>query len=304
MCRAIQTGRSSWLAAASIVALLAVAGCAAPTQAEIAQHAEAQKEIAGLINEFAEAVRSKDAHAAAEVFGSEMYPTQRAIAELELRQSIWLRLYTGYKPDAGEAAAKVSFRAVRKGVAELKVPATNDDQLHFVDRYTFARRGEIWDLVAVKLQEPLVGEDLDPPQDVTEKIRAVVKPVMKSIENKTPTRIMTSLPPERTAHYRVIERTFWQKLLGAYPGEYGLYEDLELVNQFEVLRWPNPDEEMPLGFIGPTYVVVAYDIPYTWPEGGIHRPDILCVELFLVCKKEEWRMHRVRLYGKGIPGTE
>ena len=284
--------------------LLVLAGCAAPTEAERAGYAAAQTRIAGLISDFGEAVSKKDAAAAAAVLGPQVSPTDRAVAQVSFREAVWLRTYTGYKPDAQKAAARLSWRRFRKGLAALDVAATNAEGQTLTDRYMFVRHAGNWELAGVSLQQPVTGADLDLPAAEAEKIRAVVKPVMLAIRNDTFTRIMTALPPERDAHYRTTELSFWDKLLDAEAQEYSLYYDLELVRQFEVLHWPDFDKELPLAFLGPTYVAACYDIPYTWPQGGVDRPDTLRIRVFVISKQDKWYLHRLRLYGKGIPGTE
>ena len=283
--------------------LVLLAGCAAPTEAELASHAASQQEIAVLIDQFAQAVRDKDPEAASAMLGVDLNPSQRAVATVSIREATWLRLYTGYTPDSEAAAKRLSMGAARKGVAQLKVGATNADGTSFTDRFMFVRRLGKWVLANARLQQPLVGEELDLPPDVREKIRPVVKNVMQSFRQRAFTRIVTLLPAERDAYYRKPRPSFWQRLFGSYA-EYSLYDDLERVRGFEVLHWPDADKELPLGFLGPTYVVAVYDVPYTWPEGGIDRPDNLRVELFVLCKHGEWRLHRLKLYAKGLAGTD
>jgi len=160
-----------------------------------------------------------------------------------------------------------------------------------------------WALNDFLLKEPLPAEAVDLPEPDREQVRQMVKLFFSRLKEGKATEIFVSLPNEIGAQYRVGTRSMWQKIFGDGGEPYCILNDLKRVLEFDVQNWPDPDRYLPTAYVSALEVVVIYDVPYVWPEGGIYKEDNLRIEIFLRKKKGGWNYRVLRLYAKGIPGT-
>lgn len=291
-------------ALALMVILAAVAGgCATRTAADLEYARSARRSIAATLSRFAEAVRDKDAAAAAALLSPDVPSAHRVRMEQAIKQAVWMELYTGYRLDVERAVARPGWRKLRDGRAVLKVAAANAAGVEFQDRFVAERRESDWFLSDVLLQEPVAYERLDPPAEAAREICAVLEYIFRSLEEEKPGRVLVMLPDAGALRYRASKRTFWQSLFGGQPETYSIDEDLNTLCDFAILAWPDPAKDLPLAFVAPGTVVACYDIPYHWFGAGIGRPDDLRMEIFLHLRQGRWKLLTFRLYGEGIPGT-
>lgn len=288
------------LVAAAIFAAVA-GGCAHPTTADLDYARSAREGIAATLSGFAQAVRDKDALAAAAFISPEVAAARRADMEHVIKRSVCLEVYTGYGLDVERAVDGLSWRVLRNGAVELKVRATNAAGWRFKDRFALARSGDRWLIADVSLQEPYEYERVDPPPREAEAIKALLGQMFLSLQNKRPGEVFYMLPKDEGTRYRPGRRSFWAKLFGGEPRYHSVYRDLQMMCEFSVLRWPDPTTDLRLGFISLDMLVACYDIPYLWLQAGVSKPTNLRMEVFLRRDEEKWRVFMLRLYGEGIP---
>ncbi len=291
--------RAKTAAAFVLIVLLVAGGCASPTPAELESAGSARHRVVEMLDGFSAAIRNKDARAAMAFVDPEAVPARKALFKAALDEAVWMARYTGYRTEAEQAASSLSPRALARGRAEMKVWASNTAGERFREKHPLVCRAGEWFLADVPLRRPVRGEPLDPPPEEAEKIRRVLRPVVESLKGGRPEEVMAALPAERSAYYRRAGR----RATRAGSQQRSIYDDLRTMGEFEVLNWPDPESDLPLAFVGLAAVVVCYDIPYSWPEGGIYEADNLRMEIFFVRKRGRWELHLLRLYGKGIPGS-
>jgi len=285
------------------VALL-VSGCASPEPADLRYAQQARARIAAVLDGWAEAIRDKDVARALSFTDPKMGPGRRAKFDYLLPQLIRMARYAGYRIESREAAAAASWKALKAGRVQLRAWCTNRDGARFRERYWLARRDERWYVEDVAPTRWRKVERADLPPEEVEGIRPVVRFVIENLRAGKPGRVYALLPDDETAHYRELDPYAPERLLGGVEGRYSIYEDLQIMQEFEIKQWPDPEGELPLYFLAPTVVEVRYAIPYTWAEGGIYRTDVLKLRLVIVQDRGVWRLHKIRLYGKGIEYSE
>ncbi len=291
---------SSTLALA--LAVLA-AGCAGLSPAD-KERAEAERlRVGEALSSFTEAIRSKDAAAALALVDPLLPDEDKARLNRAITEAVWLRYYTGYRLEAEPALASLGRRALLKGRVKLKAMARNSLEDSFKDKYVLARRGESWFVASASLESPVEWEVADPPPADKEQIREQLQVILDSLRNRRGARLIAMLPPQEYAKHRLSTPSLWERLTGREPTRLSVYEDLLLTREFEFLRWPDLEAELPLAYVSPAVIVGCFDLPYTWPQGGIYATDMLRLEAFLTRKDGRWSLHKLRLYGRAIPGS-
>jgi len=291
------------LTAVAFVCILVAAGCATPQPADLEYATSARSDVVALLDGWTEAIRNKDVAAAMALADPKMGFAARARLEHKLTQVIWLARYAGYRIDGERAASSLSWRVLKEGKARVRALCTNRDGDHFEERYTVVRRGEDWFVASVELARRTGAERADLPEEEVEKIRREIRFVIDSLKAGRPGKVYAMLPDDEAAHYRTVERYSFARIFGGAPDQYSIYEDLQIMKEFEIAEWPDPDGELPLYFLAPTIIEARFDIPYTWAEGGIYRQDILWMRILVVRNGGTWRLHMIRLYGQGIENS-
>ena len=138
---------------ALIVGALA-AGCASPTPADLERADLARAEVKGLLSVFRDAVRAKDAEAAAASISPHLFPQEKARLRRMIEEAVRMKLYTGYGFDVEQAVAKLSWRRLNDGRVRLKVKAENVLGVRSKDRYELARADDQWRIVDLVVADP------------------------------------------------------------------------------------------------------------------------------------------------------
>ncbi len=287
-----------------LVLLVLAGGCAAPTEAQRGRAQFARQQLALALNSFSAAIRDDDVSRAMALLSPDVPPADRSGLKRALEQAVWLRRYTGYQIDADKAVSRIGRRSLRTGAVEIRVEATSEEGKGFVDRYAAIRKDGAWFVAGFVLQEPVEGERLDPPEGEADGIRAIVDDIFESLKGGRPAEVYVALPrDDPSAHTRVGRRFFWSKLFGVRPKSYKILNDLYSFHEFQVLAWPDPQEDLPLLYVAGGLVVTVYEIPYAWPAGGVVGGDTLSTYLFFSRSAGRWRFQRIRLVGEGTPGS-
>ena len=287
----------------ALVAALLAAGCAGLSPAD-RERAEAERLRAGeALSGFAEAIRLKDAAAAIALVDPELPVEDKARLSQAIAEAVWLRHYTGYRVEAGPALASLGGKALLEGRVKLKVKAGNSSEDRFRDKYVLARRGERWFVASASLESPVQWEVADPPPADKTAIQEQLQLVLDSLKARRALGLIAMLPPTRDAKYRYSTPTFWERITDREPTRYSVYRDLLIVREFEFLRWPDLEAELPLAYVSPAMVVGCIDLPYTWPQGGVHTTDVLHLEVFVALKQGRWALHTLRLHSRAMPGS-
>lgn len=289
----------------TILVLAFTQGCRTLTKAEQEQAEKNRRQAVELLNSFADAVANDDVESAGDCLAPGVSPSKRSRLERRIAIATWLELYTGYELEAQKAAAWTDADEWLEREVRLWVPAANRQGVEFEDGFTLApTQGGEWGMVDFSLQEPLVGEAVDLPEEDREKVKALVGWVIEQLQGDAPERVLGRLPQTDSAQLRPVTRTWWEWLTGARPQTRWIHDDLSRMMEFHILHWPDPDQSLPVAYVGEGQVMVFYDIPYVWPQGGITRTDELRVEMFLRRGLKGWKLDLLRLYGKGIPGSQ
>jgi len=280
-----------------------LSGCATLSEADLCRAEGARLEAAQQLEFFAKAVAEDDVVTAASLLAARVPPQERSRLENTLRKASWLEMYTGYTLDAAGAVSHKSARAWLGGEVELSVPAANARGLEFKDQFCLAKTAHGWAVVDFALHEPLLGEEVDLPREDKEKVRARVKWVFDRLRMKKPEQVFASLPRENASRWRTGSLSFWRRLVGGRRTVRCILDDLVMVTKFDILRWPDPDRYLPTAYMSLAEVLLVYDVPYVWPQGGISQEDNLRIEIFLRKRNEQWEYHMIRFYARGIPDS-
>lgn len=285
----------------ALVTLTSAQGCSMFMTREETEKAEQNREqVVELLNSFADRVAQDDWKGAAELLSPAVRPEKEQALRREARMASWLALYTGYELEARDTVDGYSLSTWLQDRVELEVSATNEARVKWEDMFTVISAGdEGWKLVDFKLREPLEGEALDLPEEDRKEVAEVASWVLQQLQNDKYEKVLGRLPRRRSTHYRKAKQSWWQSLFSD-AGIMWLGDDLKRVTELNVQHWPDPERSLPVAFVGEGHVVVTYDIPYTWPEGGIGQTDDLRTEMFMVKTPEEWKLIMVRFYGKAI----
>lgn len=284
-------------AACLIICFVVLTGCAGgPDKGAIAGRGA----IRDVGVEFSDAVKSKDIDSALMVLDPHMGAGQLAGLQRQLKIAMRLRLYRDYNPDWEEAVKKISDRDLKDGRVTLTVMVENSDGFKFRDIYGFVNRRNGWFISGLRLQKPLKGEELDLPENEENEIRMTLREVFKHLKEGKAGWFTSSRKEDSRSLYRYGKRPFWEKIIGAEPPRYSIYEDFDRLEEFTIAKWPDVGEKLPLAHLGFGGLVACYDVPYSWPAGGIY-DGILRVEIFFSLREGEWVYEMIRFHGEGIP---
>ena len=298
----MEARRVLWLAL--ILAALA-GGCATPTKADLARAESAGVQLTALLEGFSAAVRNDDVPAAMALVWPDLRPAERSRLRLALQDVVWLRGYSGYRVDAERAVSRLGWRSLRKAAVQTRVEGRNEGGARLRDGYVLVEKDSQWFVADFVFHKPLQGEWLDPPQGQADGIKAVVESIFTSLKAGRPAEVYVALPKDdRSAHLRAGRRCFLQKLLGLAPASYSILQDLDSMREFQILSWPDPQKDFELIYVSPGVVAAVYEMYYMWPDGGVVEADILRMYLFFSRTEDRWRFQRIRLIGKGIPGSQ
>jgi hypothetical protein len=286
-----------FITAYMIICSVVLVGCAgSPDRSTIAGRGE----IRDVGVKFSDAVRNKDIDSALMVLDPYMGGGQLADLKRRLKVAMRLRLYRDYKPNWDEAVRKISDRDLEDGRVTITVTAENSDGFEFLDRYGFVDRRDGWFISGLRLQKPLKGEELDLPEDEEKEIRRVLREVFKHLKEGKAGWFMSNSKGDKGNLYRYGKRSFWGGITGAEPARYSIYEDFARLEEFNIAKWPDIGEKLPLAYLGFSGLVACYDVPYSWPAGGIY-DGILRIEIFFSLRGGEWVYEMIRFHGEGIP---
>jgi hypothetical protein len=284
---------------AALVTILAV-GCTAPTTRDLVAIDQGKEQTALLLNSFAEAVRMKDSERLARLLPPGTPVGQLRTATVHFDQATWLLVYKGYTIDTDAALDRVRWQDWVEGRVSLAAPGSNFENFRLLDSFSLVRVEEKWYIRGFRLAQPMEKDLLDPPEEEIEKLRPLVQEVMDDLRNGRAGHIDSRLP--REARFRERRLTFWQRLSVEGPvTPVPVIDDLRLVQQFYIRRWPDPDEAFQLAYLGSGRVVAFHEIPYDWPEGGITQTDTMTIEMTFRKDGDGWSLYMVRLFGLAFP---
>lgn len=289
-----------------ILALVVVAmcfGCASRAPTGGALIADRKKELRNALRRYSEAVRNDNVSGVMGMISPEVREPRKRALRNRVLNVLWLREYTGYRVRTGLTFSEVNPRQLSQSRSRIEVAGCNSDGVTFRDSLDLVWDGGKWMITDLSLTKPKPGEVLDLPNEEAERITSVIRPLMRALEKGKVGKIMTILPDTRAALKRRGDPGWLAGWLGVQGKTYTLINDLERVRQFSFPDWPEAEERPMFAYVGPDTVMALYDIPYIWQQGGIY-DDTLRVEILLSSVRKKWQIQLLRLYGRGIPGTE
>lgn len=285
----------------AVLALTVSQGCSMLTKAEEQRAVQNKQQVVELLNSFANNISQDDWQSAAKLISPAVNPEKAQKLTRKAKMASWLALYTGYELDARATVEDFGDDTWLTEKVKLEVPATNAKKTKWEDIFTVIKsEDDGWALLDYKLRKPLEGEALDLPEEHRKEIASIASWVLQQLKNDKPEKVLARLPRRTSSHYRQAKQSWWSSLFSS-AGTHWLGDDLKRATEVNVQHWPDPENSLPVAFIGEGHVVVTYDIPYTWPEGGIGQTDDLRTEMFVVKTSDGWKLIMVRFYGKAIP---
>ncbi len=280
-------------------AVLAVGGCATSTPADLEYAQSARRLVAETLEGFAKAMSSDNTAAAMSFVDPQMPEARKLRLERALGQISWMTRYSDYNPDIEAGVASLNWQALKRGFAEVRLYCQKGPKQRYEDRYVVVRRGERWFVGGMQMPKIRSGEPVDPPEEEARSIRQQVKFVFDNLKEGRPGRVYAAMPKEDLSS-PVLQDLALGLVTGGREPIYSVYEDLQIMQGFEIRNWPDPDRELPIIFLAPTVLVARYNIPYTWAEGGIYTTDNLRFDIYLVYDRGTWKLSRLRLACRGL----
>jgi hypothetical protein len=281
-------------------ACAAAAGCVAPTPDELEAVESARAQAVVLLKQFEEVVRSGDP-AKLEPILSPQRTTRLKLLELQVVQANWLESYRGYELDAEKALAATDWQIWLNRRVRTTVPGYNIYGEVVQDKFEFLNIKDKWWISDFQLQRPEVGDVLDPPDSVKRELQPVAAQILEHLKTGGTIPIMYMLPKDAASRIRKPRATFWERLFsGGIPDFIPIFDDLETVEFLSVVKWPEPDE-LTYGYAEGDGIMAVYEVPYSWPDGGVTEPDIMRVEVVFLRRPEGWLLRTVYLVGEAFP---
>jgi len=282
----------------AVALLLALVGCTAPTAKDMVSIDRGKEEATILLDSFAKALRDKDASQLKPLFT----PSTLAMAETKFEQASWLLKYRGYTLQSAAGLDRVKWQSWVAGRLIVAVPGHNFQNDQFQDVFEMRCVEGKWYLCDFTLSQPVPGALLDPPEDVMAQLRPDVHAIMDDIENGHPGNVVYRLPKE--ARFRAPELSWWEKFwAGDKAGVISIFDDVKLVQQFYVPRWPAPEEPFEITYEGAGIIRASYEFLYNWPERKIVELDTMTVEILFRRVPQGWELAGLRLKGEAFPYT-
>ena len=287
-------------ALATVLALYALSvGCAMPTPVDRRAADEARAESEVLLTSFAEALRLGDPSVLDPLLWPRLKPREVRFLERKLATASWMDFYADYRPELQEPLADLSWRAWRRGEVSVKVPYADPGREETEDEFQLIRAEGKWYIRDFALKTPKPGDPINPPDDVRALLSAKAAEYLRNLREGHFMAVLYELPTETASRYRFVDRPWWKRLFSDVPRAVYIMADLERVQRFTVRDWPAPDEIYFVCAPGDG-VMAAYDVYYTWPEGGISELDRLQVGFVFLIREEGWSFYQLRFSGKGI----
>jgi hypothetical protein len=282
-------------------ALATAAGCATPTPADMLVAQTGKQEAQDLLDAFAHAVREKDPAPISSLLSPTLRPREADQLEARLARASWLERYSGYAPDIDRALDQAGWRDWKGTELRLVLSGTGAFGPTTEDEITLAKAGGKWRISGCKMAEPRPGDALDPPQAVRQQVEPKVRHMMAELKEGRMAAIVYELPDKASARERPLTLSGWQSLwMSSTPG-ISVVEDLEMMRQFTVLAWPDPQAELQYVYDSSGTIAVFYEVPYVWLAGGIDKADILRLKFIFLKGSEGWTFYTVHLSAKAIP---
>ncbi len=272
-------------------------GCATPKPQDLPKIAEGKKQARDILEEFGEAVRLKEPDRVKPLLPPGPNPSNVA-GLLEL--STWMLLYKGYQVDIPATLAEVPWQSWRDGRVMTSLIGSNLLGDRLTDSIELVRLRDKWYLGGFSLARPQRGDALDLPEEMMAPLRDRALEILKEIRAGNAGNVHYMLPEE--ARYRWPTLSYWQRAtLEGKPRRIPLFEDLRVVEELYIRRWPSEDDPLQVAWLAPGRVVVVFDkIAYDWPENGI-AADTLSIEMTFQQEGDDWQIYALRLFGQAIP---
>ncbi len=281
-----------------------LAGCAGPTPQQLRIAEDGRAQVARILGQFSEAMDTQDPS----ILRSLLSPAVRERAarrlESDLGWASWLTLHAGYTLQSDRALDRISWRKWQGPTLLLEIEGHNTYNAEFEDTFELARVEGAWYLTYFRTAMPRRGSPIDPPGGIREAIAPQAALVLDALaEGKTGT-ILYELLPDGTSSVRMPITSWWQRITGAAPrGPVPIYLDLERTRSLSFSDWPDPLEDMELGFEPPNGVIAVYEVRYTWRGAGLDDTEYLRLELSFMPSEDGWQLQRLYLSGEAIPFT-
>ena len=284
----------------ALAATALATGCVTPTPMDLQAADEGRVQAEQILGSFAQALQQRDPQALEPLVAPYLRPLDVRLLKMKLVAGSSLGFYEGYAPDLARPLADVSWREWRDGMVVLQVPYADHYGVESEDTFRLHNREGRWYLVGFELKDVQPGDLLNPPDEVRELLGDKAAELMEKLKKGNFMEVFYEVPKD--AVYRRVERTWWEKATSDKPEAVSLMEDLEKLQMFTVLDWPEPEEA---SFVyAPGGVGVSYEIPYVWPAVGINQPDVLSLEFVFLRLGEGWLFYQPRMSALGIPWSQ
>ena len=293
--------RTVSIAALSVLLALTV-GCSQLTMAQRRQAQLQARKIARLSAGTTGHIDARNIEAAMAATAPSLSLRQRARLRRQFEQTTILKRYRGCRVDIDSLAEKLPSSRVLSGKVKAQVPMGNPRGQRWKDTYDFTREEEQWYVQAVDLVAPRRGDAVSLPHDEHEQVRRILQQLIEHLRKGRTTAVMQMLPDTQRAHYRAGRGGLLDRLLGRAGRPFHVWEDVERLSHFRILRWPQLQNGIPLAYVGPVNVMACFDIPYAWPGGGVY-DDVLRLEVMLRKAEDGWEIRFLRLFGKAIENS-
>ncbi|MGD2173792.1 MAG: hypothetical protein PVJ27_00170 [Candidatus Brocadiaceae bacterium] len=290
--------RTSVCVVVLVIGVGMLAGCASPTREELESADRTRAEISEVVEQFADALRSKSVTGLRALLAPSLPPSERMRLCVAFEQSSWLKRHSDYAVEEERASAEVDSGDWAGGCFWLGLPEPErgggDRRLKLV------RQEGRWWIEDIELPQPVSGDRLDPPEDVAARLRAQVLPIMEALRGGHIGEVYYRLPDKPACRYRLPELTFMQKLIDR-PGAISIFSDLQAFDKLDFIAWPDPSDPLEIVYLAPGSVAAVYRLPYSWGGEEPTEPELLDLKLVFMKQREGWTFYRIEMSGKAIP---
>jgi hypothetical protein len=282
---------------------VAAAGCAAPTPQDLQAADAGRQQAERAIQALARAVVDKDPALITPFLSPRLSPRDVSLLQSRLEQASWLERYSGYTPDLVEALGGTSWRDWRRPEVCLAVPVVAAYGQTSEDELTLEKVEDEWLIKGLQMAEPRPGDLLDPPAAVRRAIEPQARELMADLEGGHYSSVMYALPKDQASRFRPPVLSWWERLIGSSVAGISVLSDLETMQEFSILAWPDLQAVPQLVYDSPNVIAVLYEVPYVWLRGGVSETDVLRMKLLYRKTPDGWTFFSIRLSGKAIPSS-
>ena len=151
------------------------------------------------------------------------------------------------------------------------------------------------------------GAEPDSRRNATAAVRRAIEPqareLMADLEGGHYSSVMYALPKDQASRFRPPVLSWWERLIGSSVAGISVLSDLETMQEFSILAWPDLQAVPQLVYDSPNVIAVLYEVPYVWLRGGVSETDVLRMKLLYRKTPDGWTFFSIRLSGKAIPSS-